>query len=80
MLNESHAPERQGDVPLRILIARMRRDGYGGRPGRMELLSGIDGVSSQPVRRFAGGGCAKSTAGSMRRVLSRQYSNAPLPL
>jgi hypothetical protein len=30
----------------------MRHDGCGGRPGRAELLSGIDGVSSRPVRRI----------------------------
>jgi hypothetical protein len=37
---------------LRVLISRMRHDGCGGRAGRAELLTGIDGVSSRPVRRI----------------------------
>jgi hypothetical protein len=52
MLNEVHAPERQRDMPLRVLLSRMRHDGCGGRAARAELLTGIDGVSSQPVRRI----------------------------
>ena len=52
MLNESHAPKRQRDMPLRVLIARTRHDGCGGRAGRAELLTGIDGASSRPVRRI----------------------------
>ncbi len=45
-------------MPLRDLLARMRHDGCGGRPARAELLTGIDGVSSRPVRRIVlmGGG------------------------
>jgi hypothetical protein len=30
----------------------MHHDGCGGRVGRAELLTGIDGVSSRPVRRI----------------------------
>jgi hypothetical protein len=30
----------------------MRHDGCGGQPGRVELLTGIDGVSSRPVRKI----------------------------
>jgi hypothetical protein len=52
MLNEAHSSERQRATPLRVLIACMRHDGSGGRPGRVELLTGIDGVSSRPVRRI----------------------------
>lgn len=52
MLNESHAPDRQRGMPLRVLLARARHDGCGGRPGRVELITGIDGVSSRPVRRI----------------------------
>jgi hypothetical protein len=37
---------------LRYILARMRHDGCGGRPARAELLTGIEGVSSQPVRRI----------------------------
>jgi hypothetical protein len=44
MLNEA--------MPLRALLARMRHDGCGGLPGQAELLTGIDGVSSRPVRRI----------------------------
>jgi len=52
MLNEAHASNRRCRIPLRIFIARMRHDGCGGRAGRVELLTGIDGVSSRPVRRI----------------------------
>ena len=52
MLNEAHAPERQRDMPIRVLLARARHDGCGGRAARVELMTGIDGVSSQPVRRI----------------------------
>ena len=36
----------------RAIIVKMRHDGCGRRPGRVELLTGIDGVSSRPVRRI----------------------------
>jgi hypothetical protein len=51
-VNEVHAPERQRDMPIRVLLARARHDGCGGRAGRVELLTGIDGVGSRPVRRI----------------------------
>jgi hypothetical protein len=37
---------------IRDIIARMRHDGCGGLPGRAELLTGIEGASSRPVRRI----------------------------
>jgi hypothetical protein len=40
-----------GDMSIRDIIARMRHDGCGGWAGRVELLTGIEGVSSRPVRR-----------------------------
>jgi hypothetical protein len=49
MLSETHAP--RSDLPLREIIARMRHDGCGGRAGKVELLTGIDGAS-RPVRRI----------------------------
>ena len=39
-------------MPIRDIIDRMRHDGCGGRAGRVELLTGIEGVSSRPVRRI----------------------------
>ena len=42
----------QGGVLIRDIIARMRHDGCGGRPERAELLTGIEGASSRPVRRI----------------------------
>ena len=33
-------------------IACMRHDGCGGRAGKVELLTGIEGASSRPVRRI----------------------------
>jgi hypothetical protein len=52
MLNEVHTPLLQRAVTLRILIDHMRHDGCGGRPGRVELLTGIEGFSSRPVRKI----------------------------
>lgn len=46
---ETHMP--QGDMLIRDILDRMRHDGCGGRAGRAELLTGIDG-SSRPVRRI----------------------------
>ena len=52
MLNEAHMSAPQRGMVLRVLIGRMRHDGCGGRAGRAELLTGIDGVSSRPVRKI----------------------------
>ena len=40
-------PERLADI-----LRRMRHDGCGGLAGKAELLTGIDGASSRPVRRI----------------------------
>ena len=48
-LVETHFDQR--DMPLRDIIKRMRHDGCGGRAGTVELLTGIEGVTSRPVRR-----------------------------
>jgi hypothetical protein len=50
MANEAHM--KRGAMPLRALLARTRHDGCGGRAGKAELLPGIEGVSSRPVRRI----------------------------
>ena len=50
MVNEVHTPHR--DLPLRDILDRARHDGCGGRAGRVELLTGIEGASSRPVRRI----------------------------
>jgi hypothetical protein len=52
MLNESHAATKLRGRPLSEILARMRHEGCGGLPAKAELLTGIDGVSSQPVRRI----------------------------
>ena len=49
-MNQVHAAK--SDLPLRNILDRMRHDGCGGRAGKAELLSGIEGVSSRPVRRI----------------------------
>jgi hypothetical protein len=49
MMNEVHAAQR--DMLIREIIARARHDGCGGRAGKVELLTGIDG-SSRPVRKI----------------------------
>jgi hypothetical protein len=55
MLNEAHTPQR--DLRIRDLLAKMRHDGCGGRAGKAELLTDIEGASSRPVRKIvlAGG-------------------------
>ena len=50
MLVETHTPQR--DMLIRDILWRMRHDGCGGGPGRVELLTGIEGASSRPVRRI----------------------------
>jgi hypothetical protein len=50
MVNKSHAAWR--DRAPRDILKRMRHDGCGGRAGKVELLTGIEGASSRPVRRI----------------------------
>lgn len=50
MLNEAHA--QWHDRTLRQILARMRHDGCGGLAGKAELITGIEGVSSRPVRKI----------------------------
>jgi hypothetical protein len=50
MVNEAHM--KRGAMPIRDIIARMPHNGCGGRAGRAELLTGIEGVSIRPVRRI----------------------------
>jgi hypothetical protein len=50
MVNETHTPQRA--MPIRDIIARMRHDGYGGRAGKVELITGVEGASSRPVRKI----------------------------
>ena len=52
MLNEAHISGRRREMPLRVLLARMRHDGCAGISGKAELLTGIEGLSSCPVRRI----------------------------
>ena len=48
MISETHMP--QGNMLIRDILGRMRHDGCGGRAGKAELLTGIEGASSRPVR------------------------------
>ena len=50
MFAETHFKRR--DLALREIIQRMRHDGCGGRAGRVELATGIEGVTSRPVRKI----------------------------
>jgi hypothetical protein len=51
MVNEVHM-KRGATMLIRDILARMRHDGCGGRAGKVEPLTGIEGVSSRPVRRI----------------------------
>jgi hypothetical protein len=51
MFNETHAA-RWRNRTLRDILRIMRHDGCGGLTGKAELLTGIDGVSSRPVRKI----------------------------
>jgi hypothetical protein len=50
MFSETHAAQR--DMLICDIIAKMRHDGCGGRAGRVELLTGIEGASRRPVRKI----------------------------
>ena len=50
MINDVHYA--RPTMPIRAILAKMRHDGCGGRAGKAELLTGIEGVSSRPVRRI----------------------------
>jgi hypothetical protein len=50
MLSEIYTPQR--DMLIREIIKFMRHAGCGGRASKVELVSGIEGVSSGPVRRI----------------------------
>jgi hypothetical protein len=49
-LVETHFDRR--DMLLRDIIRRARHDGCGGRAGKVEMLTGIEGVTSRPVRKI----------------------------
>ena len=48
MYNEAHSGQRT--MRIRDIIEKMRHDGCGGVAGKAELVTGIAGVSSRPVR------------------------------
>jgi hypothetical protein len=53
MLSEAAMSERNRSLALCVLISRISHcSPCGGRAGKAELLTGIDGVSSRPVRRI----------------------------
>src|ERR1700722_11092714 len=49
MVNEVHM-KRGANMLIHDILHRMRHDGCGGRPEKAELLIGIEGASSRPVR------------------------------
>jgi hypothetical protein len=52
MLNEAYISEAQRRTRLGGFLARARHEGCGGRAAKAELLTGVEGVSSHPVRRI----------------------------
>jgi hypothetical protein len=49
-VNEAHTAHR--NLPISTILNRERHNGCGGRAGRVELLTGIEGASSRPVRKI----------------------------
>jgi hypothetical protein len=52
MLNEAYTSDRRRQMALSLFLARLKHEGCGGLPGRAELVTGIGGASSGPVRRI----------------------------
>ena len=52
MLHQTHVTAVQRNMRLRDLLARAPHAGYGGRALKAELMTGVEGVSSCPVRRI----------------------------
>ena len=50
MLSEIYTPQR--DMLIREIIKLMRHAGCGGRASKVELVSGIEGAGSRPVRKI----------------------------
>jgi hypothetical protein len=50
IINETHTPQR--NLPIGEILKRMRHDGCVGLAAKAELLTGIMGVSSRPMRRI----------------------------
>jgi hypothetical protein len=50
MFSETHAAQRA--MLICDIIAKMRHDGCGGRAGRVELLTGIEGASRRPMKEW----------------------------
>jgi hypothetical protein len=50
LFNQAHSA--QAYLPIRAILDRIRHERCGGRAGKAELLTGIEGVSSRPVRRI----------------------------
>jgi hypothetical protein len=50
MINEVHCA--RPTMLIREILAKMRHERCGGLAGKAELLTGIEGVSSRPVRRI----------------------------
>ena len=65
LISEVHAPWR--DRTLRQILERGRHDECGGIAGKAELLTGVEGVSSRPVRRIVLISLPMLTAASIRR-------------
>jgi hypothetical protein len=52
----------RSDLPLRTILARMRHEHCGGRAAKAELLTGVEGVNSRPVRKIASRGAGSASA------------------
>jgi hypothetical protein len=50
MVNQVHYA--RPTMLIREILAKMRQERCGGLAGKVELLSGIEGVSSRPVRKI----------------------------
>jgi hypothetical protein len=60
MISEVHSA--QSHKPIRDILAKMRHERCGGLASKAELLTGIEGVSSRPVRKIVLRGSGKRGA------------------
>jgi hypothetical protein len=71
MVNEAHM--KQGAMPIREILRRSAPRRLGGRVGRAELLTGIEGASSGPVRKIVPMGCSRQNCPPLQEFIGAAF-------